>query len=855
MERPYLRIQTPEVRDRGRGFGGGAAVSKPSPARQRDRLGESFDRLSELLNEGRIGELVQDPSSLAPERALVFEVVGGRIATFAQLAERIGLEFLLEEEDEIESSDDFKVVERKNGQDVVRDEKPVPVHFYLGMPDETALRQLVGLWRAYQDGTQFPYGQTAWRDLFERLHTIRPWSGVDRVQSADRDFFLAQVQAAPDEPVRCELELWYSDSDETQLRRSQHIVDILNRVGGEVVAETRFPFIRYHALLCELPGRVIAELAALDEHVELLRADDVMFIRPQSVASVEQLEDVDTSDAALGDSEISDLPPLVAILDGYPVESHDLIANRLEIDDPEDLASRYASPNLRVHGTSMASLVCRGDANRPSRPVGRRVHLRPVLCCPTGSHEQFRPDQLLLDTIYRAVTRLFEGEGGSPATAPTVKVINLSLGDLSRPFARRMTPWARLLDYLAWRYKVLFIVSAGNISGHLEVPGFQNMTQFEDANPEDREIGILAGINAERARRTILSPAESVNALTVGAQHEDALGGVQLPAGVVNPLVSSHLPIIVSRLGLGYRGAIKPEFLSPGGRTLMRMQASGTGLRLGQINNPSRFAGIGAAIPDSTGRLNQTANFSDTSTATALTTRQAHLIMEAMLEADLIEEDDPALSLYAKALLVHHAKVNPRTYEKVEVIVNNGQSVSAKKRDIAKLLGFGGHEYDFELGCLASRAVLIGHHVISANQCHRYQVPAPAELSGVRGWRGITLTVAWFSPINPNHQMYRSAKLDVKLGGCLGADGNNVMQVDNHSRGKGTVYHTRIEGRDMAVIRDNASFHFDIECLEQTGHLDEQIPYALAISVEVGDEIGIDVYQRIRERLQVQIRG
>ena len=50
------------------------------------------------------------------------------------------------------------------------------------------------------------------------------------------------------------------------------------------------------------------------------------------------------------------------------------------------------------------------------------------------------PDRLPLDVIYLAVRRLMEGEGAEPASAPTVVVINLSLGDLNRPFAGRIQP-------------------------------------------------------------------------------------------------------------------------------------------------------------------------------------------------------------------------------------------------------------------------------------------------------------------------------------------------------------------------------------------------------------------------------
>ena len=49
-----------------------------------------------------------------------------------------------------------------------------------------------------------------------------------------------------------------------------------------------------------------------------------------------------------------------------------------------------------------------------------------------------------------------------------MKVINLSFGNSWQPFDRLISPLARLLDWLAWEYKILFIVSAGNQPQEIE---------------------------------------------------------------------------------------------------------------------------------------------------------------------------------------------------------------------------------------------------------------------------------------------------------------------------------------------------------------------------------------------------
>src|SRR5207302_2200555 len=102
-------------------------------------------------------------------------------------------------------------------------------------------------------------------------------------------------------------------------------------------------------------------------------------------------------------------PPLVALLDGFPVANHQLLAGNVEIDDPDDLEARYVTNSSRLHGTSMASLIIHGDTNVASPPLKRRIHVRPVLCCDEfGSAEHFPREQLVVDIIYRAVIRMFE---------------------------------------------------------------------------------------------------------------------------------------------------------------------------------------------------------------------------------------------------------------------------------------------------------------------------------------------------------------------------------------------------------------------------------------------------------------
>ncbi len=96
----------------------------------------------------------------------------------------------------------------------------------------------------------------------------------------------------------------------------------------------------------------------------------------------------------------------------------------------------------------MASLIVHGDLNNEDRPLARPVYVRPIMkpiqWISSPRPEQIPGDVLMVDLVHRAVRRMFEGEG---ASAPTIKVVNFSIGDPSRLFTLIMSPLARLLDW------------------------------------------------------------------------------------------------------------------------------------------------------------------------------------------------------------------------------------------------------------------------------------------------------------------------------------------------------------------------------------------------------------------------
>jgi hypothetical protein len=148
--------------------------------------------------------------------------------------------------------------------------------------------------------------------------------------------------------------------------------------------------------------------------------------------------------------------------------------------------------------------------------------------------EQTDNDRLLIDTIHRAVLRI-KGTEAEDGAAPAVFLINLSMGDVRRPFSGVMSPLARLLDYMADKYGLLFLVSGGNVIGSLEIADYPNWTAFERASPEERERAVIKSLNNAKHERTILSPAEELNVLTIGARHHDSVIDRQRTFNTIDP--------------------------------------------------------------------------------------------------------------------------------------------------------------------------------------------------------------------------------------------------------------------------------------------------------------------------------
>lgn len=859
---PLLFFPSYEKANRTRRSGRGPTeISKPSREQQEERLRPKFKALQDSFNASST-KLQQTPTGIDPDKALVLEIIGN-VKDFANAVEKIeGLEWMAEiEVAEISPDVNFYNTEKPY--------KPLSGRLYLIMSNTTGLEQMLSLWTQYaqEPDMKFPHGQTKFRDVFLQLRDIRRWNVEDRLleRKVYENRWKGSLKVHDNDKVRFEVELWYRGSD-TKRRESENIVaHLIEDLGGSVISKCDIQAISYHAILGEIEAD--KALAIIDEpEVALIECESIMFFRPvgQLITGEDPVEG-DISDCSLptGNSPTGD--PFVAVLDGLPLENHKLLADRLIIDDPDNWASKYPAID-RQHGTAMASLVVHGDLGDASQPLSRPVYVRPIFR-PISELKRMKNDPplplpevspenvLAVDHVHKTILRIKE-------VAPTVGVINLSIGIEARHFLQVMSPLARLLDWLSVKYNVLFIISSGNHAQEIDI-GLSE-SEFNDLAIHEREALVTKKLYEDKRHRRLLSPAESINGLTVGALHQDS--SIKEDIEKLVDVFESTLPSPVSAFGSGYRKAIKPDFLYSGGRVLYRFNNRKNPKKLELLPDEINPLGNEVATPGhQVGELNKTKFLCGSSNAAALTSRAASMFYDYI--APIFSTQDPegdfsAFSpLIVKAMLVHGCswgEVGKRLESSLKD--GNGEQI---KNIISKWIGYGVPDFDKVLGCHEQRATLLGYGKLSYGEAYVYTLPLPPSLNAQVEKFRLTVTLAWFSPIASTTQLYRKAQLWFDF--YDGEQSRRTLEKRLHLKGvdcdgratrRGTVQHEVFEsqGKRAITVTDGDNLKIKVNCRQDAQKFDSQIAYGLIVSLEVAEGVDLPIYNEIRTLIQIPVK-
>ena len=858
-QRSLLALGTPEVGERSRQSPRNMPkLAKPTAARQGERLSPQFQSLVEAFNAERAELSDGQVDEVDPELVVVFDLAGS-VQDFRNAVKHVdGLEFLSEFLDEAsEPDDDFHM----SGEDG-RTESSVQHSLYLVMSNATAVAQLLSLFEQWQrdPGMTFERGLGRFKSAFAQLRAIRRWGAADRVRETGlldvwQERLAVVGQSVSSLPI--EVELWYRREAVQRSAAEASLSELIQSVGGAVISRAEIGEIAYHALLANIPvQQVEAVLRDGAEAIDLLNADEIMFVSPYTPMTV-VAPDVDPS-VATDIGPVDRVPglPRVALLDGLPFVNHDALAGRLTIDDPDGLGSTYPVAS-RHHGTGMASLIIHGDLSAPTTPLDRPLYVRPILQPhPVFSgQEVVVQGQLLTDLLHRAVRRIVQGDGGQAAAAPSVRIVNLSIGAESRALIRRISPVGRLLDWLAVEYNLLFVVSAGN---HLSTPITIPADAVDDVDRARAEA--VKAVRGTSRLRGILPPGDAVNALTVGATHADAAGDRALPDTVWD-LVAAGAPALYGAFGPGVGRSIKPDLYHAGGRALYQRPmalAGATEVELLLANTALTGPGTQVAVPKGAGARNATAFTHGTSNAAALVTREASGIFD-VLESGRESDDDFAFPdpLYhpvlAKALLVHTSTWGDREAQLREVL---GLNPSNARRDLTALLGYGGLRQERIGNAATNRAVLIAGGSIGRGQRHTYDVPFPVSLRAKAEWHRFTVTLAYLAPTVGQLTRYRGAKVFFERLED-GATGGSRIDAEHNAVRRGSVQHEIVDGSRAIVFDDGAVLPVHVECMDDAQRLraGETIRYGLVISVETAVTTSTTIHMEVRTQLQARARA
>lgn len=545
---------------------------RPKKARQVQRLDPQFVELQRAID-GRAMLMSTGAIAASPEYVLVFETDGPVKELLSAVAAEPELEWLFEHEDRVAQDEDFYVP---------KSDRQMLTCLYLVMFNQKAIEQLLRVWNLYKTTKRMPPGNKAWTALFRCLRSIRRWGAEDRLRESD----LLRDALEPIDPKRfvpIEIELW-PRSNRRRGEIEANIERIVNTHEGRVLDRVQVPEIRYHAMLVELPHAYLEQILDV-QGVDLVQVDDIYLLRPISQCDI----DIDTRNAEVAEDSDQPVPagyPVCALLDGLPMENHPQLVGRLIVDDPDGWASTYAVA-ARKHGTAMASLIIHGDLANAELPLRSPLYVRPILRAQNGNEDAPR-NHLWLDLIHQAVRRMVAQDGNDGPVAPSVHIVNLSVGDFARPFLHEPSPIARLLDWLAWKHHLLFIVSAGN---------------HDSAIPADvatSDMAILQYQYGETRHRRLLSPSETVNGITVGSLNQDQ--PIPVPSAVPARVLPQRtdLPAAYSAFGRGVRRAVKPDLLAPGGRRLFRQRIPSANAPWEPIRGQSQI-GQSVAVPGARG--------------------------------------------------------------------------------------------------------------------------------------------------------------------------------------------------------------------------------------------------------------
>ena len=850
-ERPLVLFAQPTVAEKAKRHGGPTNFSRPSYTRQIERLNPKFSVLQKALNDGNI-RITQSANTIDPEYTLVFQTIGdpnGFFTAINSIKEQYpNVEWIMELSGSCPNNDDFYMID-KNGRN---DEKQLPTKVFCVLTNLQALNQILSLWNHFKSDENYSFerGFAGFKQLFSTLNDVHIWGIEERF---DETGIIERWNDELADPfctsVKTEIELFYRSSIEKRRVAESKVTEHVEKYGGTVICKSDIPEINYHAILADIP-REAAEKILCKEETELITADEIMFLKSSGQSVSIGINDSNPESITPSMPEIIHNEPIVALFDSIPQENHSLLKDLMVVDDPDEIGA-ISTVETRIHGTSMASLILRGQDMYAINNEIHRLYVRPIMKSDKGFNDEaneFIPDDILIvDKIHECIRRLFEPSAGM--VAPSIRIINLSIGLLYREYYNLISPLARLLDWLSFKYRVLFIVSAGNHTDDIHLP--MDFASFSQKNDNEKNV-IIAKIISDNIRNLrLLSPAESMNALSIGSSFSDSNNGTPMLRMTLPS--SNEFPALYSSFGRGINNSIKPDIMYPGGRNYVAERISEQNTICWR-KSITRAPGIQSAYPSSNVNDINVGYSCGTSNSAALISNKAAECYDILDRVFISERGEHIPSQYAsvliKAMLVHGASWSGYENVFIDALDIKGRS---KKNELHKYLGYGITDVDKVKECTKNQVTLIGYGDIQQNNGYIYSIPLPFTFHSQKYKRKVTITLAYFTPIKSNLNKYREKQVWFVLDEGAKVAGNR-SEYNDKAVIRGTLQHEIFESDKIETWDENDSLNIKVSCRGDAteSNPDELIPYALFATFEMAPEYDIDVYTKVTEKIHIK---
>lgn len=563
----------------------------------------------------------------------------------------------------------------------------------------------------------------SYKQILEAIETIENWSNEDRKCWAIKNYGIPT-----EDFIQLDVELWPIDviNHPSRLKLCGNFEKWLKSNNIKKIDRINLDSLLMYRIEINA-GQVDLILNHCDvRYVDLLPATGINF--PQLNRDIADLPDY-----------IPSPPPLsskICILDSGINTNHPLlrssIAESRSFIDGEDEFDDVG------HGTAVAGIALYGDVENCDssnywNPEVWIYNGKIMRKCPSTGNAIY-DSGTLEKTLSNAVEYFYE-QG--------CRIFNLSIGNLNSPYdGKHVKGLAYIIDVLARKYNVLFVISTGNFHGS-DDPAVPTES-WRDEYPD----------YLLNQASTLIDPAPALNALTVGsiARHNATFDSQRYSEIHQLSPASENQPSPFTRHGPSVKGALKPELVAAGGNLASPMRQEGNQWK-------SDMRGLGVLTFNN--KFQGNTLFKETCGTSFSAPYISHLAGRLLN----IYPDASANTL--RALLVNHSFMCNEISETFSEAMKTAYKKNKEtyNREIARdVAGYGCVSESDLFKSSDHCVVLMSEEVIENDSCQFFELPLPSGfVRSKRSSRELTITLAHSPAVRTTRIDYTATQIYYRL--------------------------------------------------------------------------------------------